>query len=111
MLAQNTMLHAIAKRKEYHTGTEYYAACLSKTYTEIQSHSHIETPTPTQRLTDTRSHTLTLTRTHAMKVKEFDLRMRSFLGHCGALWSSLRMERAISTCGPWHVDEFIQRPK
>ena len=21
------------------------------------------------------------------------------------LWSSLRMERAISTCGPWHVDE------
>ena len=22
------------------------------------------------------------------------------------LWSSLWMERAISTCGPWHVDEY-----
>ena len=23
-----------------------------------------------------------------------------------ALWSRLWMERAISTCGPWHVDEY-----
>ena len=27
------------------------------------------------------------------------------------LWSSLRMERAISTCGPWRVDEFSSDAK
>ena len=64
----------------------------------------------TQRLDDTRTerlvHTLTLTRTLAVKVE--DVKNVKFLGHCGALWSSFCMERAISTCGPWQVDEFSQ---